>query len=140
MKNSVVYGLWAGIYFLCVALGFVPSPEGVGKYLLMATGVVCFLPPFYLAWKAKNEQDIQVFRVLFWVSTGILSLTTVLIVLNFLSVYFSTTVGIILNVLLVLFSAPMACCQMWAMGLFLWSCVFVISLQMLRELKYPGRR
>ena len=140
MKNSVVYGVWAFLYFACVALGFVPNPEGLGKYLLILVGCISFIPPFYLAWKGKKEQDIKVLQVVLAVSSGVLVMTMVMLVLNFLSVYFSKAAGIALYILLILFSAPMACCQYWAIALFLWYCVFVFSLQTLREQKYPGRR
>jgi len=139
MKNSVVYSLWAVLYCVCVGLGFAEDPEGAAKVLFILTGIISFMPPFYLAWKAKKSQNRQIMTLLLWISGSVLVLSTVLLMLNFLSVYFSDRAGLVLHVMLVMFSAPTACCQSFALGLFLWACVFVLSLQMLREQNRPGQ-
>ena len=139
MKNSVVYSLWAVLYCVCVGLGFAEDPEGAAKVLFILTGIISFMPPFYLSWKAKKSQNRQIMTLLLWISGSVLVLSTVLLMLNFLSVYFSDRAGLVLHVMLVMFSAPTACCQSFALGLFLWACVFVLSLQMLREQNRPGQ-
>lgn len=127
MKKSVVYGIWAVLYCICVGLGFVEEPEGFGKFLLTASSVIFFLPPFYLAWQARKEKNRKTLLVLRLVSIAVLALSLILIVLNFLSVYFSAETGLVLYVLLVMFTAPMVCCQYWALSLFLWACVLMLS-------------
>lgn len=129
MKNSVIYALWAVVYGICAGLGFVKEPEGFGKGLLIASGLICFLPPFYLAWKAKKEKNASTIKVLRLISGGVLALTLLMLVLNFLSVYFSPAVGRVLYGMLILFSAPMVCMQYWVLGLFLWACVLMVSLK-----------
>lgn len=129
MKKSVIFGIWAGLYCLCVGLGFVQNAAGFGKFLLVLTGLAFFLPPFYLAFSARKAESRKTLLALRLISVGSLSLTVILLVLNFLSVYFSARMGLVLYVLLVMVSAPMACCQYWAVSLFLWACVLFVTLQ-----------
>jgi len=135
MDKRIVYGVWAFFYCLCVGLGFVPNPEGFDKGMMIAIGVLFFLPPFYLAWQAWNQKCRKTMLVLRLISGGILVSSLLLLVLNFLSVYFSARTGLVLYVLLVMFTAPMACCQYWALSLFLWACLLMISLK-----KFPDQK
>ena len=104
MKKKLAYSTWAVLYIICAALGFVEEPEGFGKFLLTATGIIFFLPPFYLLLCARQERDQKTVRLLRLISICILCLSLVLIVLNFLSVYFDAYTGLFLHVLLVLFT------------------------------------
>lgn len=128
MKKSVIYSIWAALYCLCVGLGFVENPEGFGKALLVATSLIFFLPPFYLAYRAKKENDRKTLTVLRLVSGSVLALSLALLVLNFLSVYFDARTGLALYVMLVMFSAPMVCGQFWVLSLFLWACLLMASI------------
>ena len=129
MKKSVVYGIWAVLYCICVGLGFVSEPVGLGKALLVATALIFFLPPFYLIFTAKKEKDRKTVLVLRLISIGVLALSLILLVLNFLSVYFSAETGLVLHVLLAMSSAPMLCGQYWVMSLFLWAALMILSFQ-----------
>lgn len=129
MKKSVVYILWAVLYCICVGLGFTENPEGFGKFLLTASSVIFFLPPFYLIFRARKENDRKTVLVLRLTSIVILCFSLILLVLNFLSVYFSAQAGLVLYVLLVMFTAPMVCSQYWALSLFLWACVLMLTLK-----------
>ena len=140
MKKSVIYILWAVLYCICVGLGFTEDPEGFGKFLLTASSVIFFLPPFYLVWQARKENDRRTVLVLRLISSLILAFSLVLIVLNFLSVYFSAQTGLVLYVLLVMFTAPMVCSQYWALSLFLWACVLMLSLQKFKPESSPAQK
>ncbi len=128
MKKKIAFAIWAVLYALCVALGFVPNPEGFGKILLIATSLIFFLPGFYLAYLAGKENCRKTLLALRLISGGILTLSLVFLVLNFLSVYFSAHTGLVVYVLLVMFSAPMVCSQVWVLSLFLWACLLILSL------------
>ena len=127
MKKSVIYALWGILYAICVGLGFVQNAEGYGKVLLFLSALICFLPPFYLVFRAKKESSRKDLLALRLISGGVLALSLILLVLNFLSVYFSARTGLILYVILVMFSAPMACGQYWFMSLFLWACLLMLT-------------
>lgn len=129
MKKNTVYSIWAVLYILCAALGFVENPVGFGKFLLVSASILFFLPPFFLTFRAKKEKDRKTMKILRLLSVCALSLSLVLIVLNFLSVYFSAYSGLFLYVLLVLFTVPMICGQYWVLGLFLWACLLMVNLQ-----------
>lgn len=127
MKKSVLYGLWAALYCLCVGLGFVENAAGFGKFLLVAVGILFFLPPFMLAFRARQEKDRKTLAVLRLLSICVLALALILLVLNLLSVNFSRGAGLTLYVLLVMFTAPMVCIRFWALGLFLWASLLMMT-------------
>lgn len=135
-KSTVCYIVWAVLYCVCVGLGFVADPTGGEKAFLVAVSLLFFVPPFYLLWQAKKENSRKTLLALRLISIGVLALTLIFLILNFLSVYFSAEAGLVLYVLLVMFSAPMICGQYWVLSLFLWACILVISLQKPR----PGQR
>lgn len=127
MKKSVLYSLWAVLYCLCVGFGFVENATGFGKFLLVVLGIVFFLPPFLLAYRARLEKDRKTLAVLRLLSICVLALALILLVLNLLSVNFSSGVGLTLHVLLVMFTAPMVCIRYWALGLFLWASLLMVT-------------
>ncbi len=127
MKKNIVYFLWALVYCICVGLGFVQDARGFGKILLVLSSLICFVPPFYLAYIARKEKCRKTLSVLRLVSGGILIASVVLIILNFLSLYFSAGTGLVLHVLLVMFTSPMVCSQAWALPLFLYACLLIVS-------------
>lgn len=128
-KNTVIYALWGLLYCICVGLGFVENAEGLGKVLLVLTSLIFFLPPYYLVFQAQKKQSRKTVLALRLISAGILLLSLVLLVLNFLSVYFSSYTGMFLHVLLVIFTAPMMCGQYWVLSLFLWAVLLMLTLQ-----------
>lgn len=129
MKKTYIYAAWVTLYCLCVALGFVPNPQGFGKFLLTVTGFIFFLPPFYLLYLAKKENSRKTLLVLRLLSIVSLSVSLVLLILNLLSVYFSQQTGLVLHVLLVMFTAPMGCIRYWVLSLFLWACLLMLTRQ-----------
>lgn len=129
MKKSFIYAIWSVLYCACVGFGFVDASTGFGKALLGLIGLLFFVPPFYLLWQAKKEENRKTILVLRLISGGILALSLLLLVLNFLSVYFSAHTGLVLYVLLVMFTPPMACIQSWALSLFLWACLLMLTVQ-----------
>ncbi len=131
MKRKLVYGLWGCLYILCVGLGFVPNPQGYGKILLTLTSLIFFLPGAYLVYDAYRTQNRKALVPIRWISGLSLTLTLVLLILNFLSVSWSRAAGKVLYELLVLVSAPMVCSQHWVLSLFLWACMLMASLKKL---------
>ena len=74
--------------------------------------------------KMKKQRKL---RALFGVLV-LLALTVVLLVANFLSVGGSAQLGRILNSFLILVSAPMLICFNWAVSLFLWACLLMVTI------------
>lgn len=123
MKTKILFALWGCIYALCVGLGTVENPEGLGKVLLVLTSLIFFIPPgciLYEGIRDGKKKQVKAVRITAILS---LSLTLVLLVANFLSVSASAQAGGLVYELLILVSAPMVCSQYWVMSLFLWACL-----------------
>ena len=129
MKRKILYALWAVLFILCAGLGFIPEPEGLTATAVTILSVFFFIPPALLLYRAEKH-DILLIRNLSALSLG---LTLVLLIVNFLTAFSSETLGQILHYVLVIVSCPMICSGHWAMSLFLWACLLMGSLRLLRR-------
>ena len=133
MKEKILYAVWGCLYILCVGLGCVTDPQGIGKVLLVLTGIIFFIPGAVIladALKAQNRKAVLRIR---WISAASLGLTLLLLILNFLSLQWNVTAGKILYEILIFVSAPMVCCQYWVLSLFLWACLLTASFKKIRK-------
>jgi len=133
MKKQVLFGLWYAAFIVCAALGFIPEPEGSVRSLLTLLAVAFFIPPSVLLFGAAKAADKHTLLLVRNLSLGSLILTSVLLVLNFLSVMGSEAMGNFLYYMLIIVSSPMVCSGSWALSLFLWACVLMVSLQLLKK-------
>lgn len=127
MKEKVLYYVWAVLYAICAALGFVPEAEGIGRVLLVLTALIFFLPGIGLVVLGLRQQDRKILRRVRIIAIISLSLTLCLLMANVAVAVGAETVNNFLHVLLVLVSAPMLCGQYWVMSLFLWACLLFAS-------------
>ncbi len=125
MKLTGFYTLWGGLFVLCAAQGFIPEPQGLLKALLTALSVGFFLPPAVLLWRG-GERDRLLIRNLSMLSLGV---TLVTLVLNFVLAVESEALGNVMHYVLVVVSTPMIASGNWAMSLFLWACLLMVSLK-----------
>ena len=126
-KKIVLYIVWACMYILCVGLGTL-SAEGFAVAAMALIGVAFFVPGFWLAAIAVEEKNRKGLRLLRIISICSLSLTVLALVGNFLTVQASPALGAAMFDILALVSAPMLCVQYWAVSLFLWACLLMISI------------
>ena len=132
MKNQGIYVLWACLYILSALLGFIPEPSGLGAALLWLAGLAVFAPPAVLLYRERSDRTtLRCIRNLSLIS---LCATFALMIGNVLSVFLSRYLGDFLYFLLVICSAPMACMQMSLVSVFLWACLLMTSLHLLRKL------
>ena len=134
MKNRTLYFIWAGLFFLCAALGFIPQPENLGKALLVLSAALFFVPPIFLTWRAAKTADLPGLRLLRNLSAASLIATLSTLVLNFLSITAPLWLGDLLYGLLVIVSVPMVCSRFWAGSLFLWACILFFCHSRLKKL------
>ena len=128
MDKGILAAAWIGMYILCCVLGFLPEQQGFSLYEMSAVSVCFFIPPFLLLRKAKAEQDVKTLRLVRRVSILSLSLTTVLLVANFLSVLSpSEAFGTALHIVLRIVSVPMGSSG-GVISLFLWACLLYSSI------------
>jgi hypothetical protein len=132
MDKGILAAAWIGMYILCCVLGFLPEQQGFSRYVMTAVSVCFFIPPFLLLHKAKAEQDDRTLRLVRRISILSLSLSTVLLVANFLSVLSaSEALGTVLHIALSIVSVPMGSSG-GIISLFLWACLLYTSI--------PGRK
>ena len=127
MKSQFLYALWGALFILCAGLGFIPEPAGVLRVLLTGLSILFFLPPALLVWKGRREKDRMALSLIRTLSIASLSLSVLLIIANFLTVFRSELLGNILHGVLVVVSSPMICSGHWAMSLFFWACLLISS-------------
>ena len=127
MKSQFLYALWGALFILCAGLGFIPEPAGVLRVLLTGLSILFFLPAAVLVWKGRREKDRMALSLVRNLSIASLSLSVLLIIANFLTVFRSELLGDILHGVLVVVSSPMICSGHWAMSLFFWACLLISS-------------
>lgn len=135
MKQKKLLKIWAGMYALCALLGFIPAPAGVLKFLLVVLSLGFFIPPAMLIYHSveRKTTDTAMLRLIRNLSLLSLGMTLAALILNLLSVLWPVAVGNALYGLLVIVSSPMVCSQYWAVSLFLWACMLMVTLKYLRK-------
>ena len=129
MSNKTLYSLWGSLYIICAALGFIPDPPALARWVFTGLSLLFFLPPAVLLYRARKNQDgftRSLIRNLCFASLG---LTLLLLVLNVVCAMGSTFWGNVLHGLLVVLSCPMVCSGYWVLSLFLWACLLMGSLK-----------
>ena len=123
----LLYGLWACLYIICVGMGSLTERSTALSVVLTVLSLLFFVPPFLLLWKGYQAKDQKALKTVRIVSLLSLVLTLSLVVLNILTVLSGETVGQLLNDILLVVSAPMFCCYIRGVSIFLWACLFVSS-------------
>ena len=135
MTSKKLWLCWLYLYILCAVLGFIPSPTGAAKVLLVLPALLFFVPGFWLVYRAKEQGDRNTVKYVLWAAIGALSVTVLLIVANIGSALLSDAWGIVLYFMLVVLGSPLVCGQIWVLTLFLWACLLFYSLFTLKSLK-----
>ena len=133
MKKQVLFGLWAGLFSICAALGFIPSPEGSVRTVLTLSGICVFIPPAVLVYDAAKAADRATLALIRNLSAASLGGTALLLMGNFLSVLGSEALGNFLHSMLTIVSSPMICMGSWGLSLFLWACLLIVTSQQLKK-------
>lgn len=133
MSKNLLFTLWGGLFILCAGLGFIPEPSGSLSVLMTVLSLLFFAPPAVLLYQAIQKKDISVLTLIRNFSALSLGLTLILLILNFLSAIGSEILGTILYYTLIIVTSPMICSGHWAMSMFLWACLMMVSLRELRK-------
>lgn len=123
MKHRDLYAIWAGLAVLCIGLGFLPNPTGLGKAALVLLGIAFFVPGGLLLYRARRDGDRSTASTVFTIAACSLAATVVMLIANVISAVLPEAVGNIFHVMLVIVSVPMVCTQYWLLSLFLWACL-----------------
>ena len=135
MNQKKLLRAWVVLFVLCALMGLVPAATVTRKTLMIALSLGFFVPPGMLIYQAVKQpkRDKNTLRLVRNLSLLSLGLTTLVLILNFMSVMWSEAVGNGLYVLLVIVSSPMVCSQYWALSLFAWACLLMVCLKYLRK-------
>lgn len=123
MSRKNWYLLWAALFVICALCGFIPHPVGAMRAVLTILGLLFFVPGFVLL-RGKNSRDK---KMIFGLSVVSLSVTLLLLILNFVSLAWPLWAGNLIYALLVVFAAPMVCTGPWVLSLFLWACLMIAA-------------
>lgn len=133
MKKHTLFALWGGLFALCAALGFVDTPNHALQIIKTILSVAFFVPGALLL-RYGDRNTAALIRNL---SISSLVLTAVLLIANFLSAFAPVLLGNILYSILIIVSSPMVCSGYWALSLFLWACLMIVSMKLLKTKKNP---
>ncbi len=137
MSKKTVFVLWGVLFIVCAGLGFIPGfsqeVSGAVQGVLTALSLLFFAPPGYFLYQASREGDGKTLRLLRNLSAASLAGTVLVLILNVLSAFASETVGNVLHGILILVSTPMMCSGYWVLSLFLWACILMVSLSLLKK-------
>lgn len=132
MDKRYYYFMWGGLFVLCAVAGFIPAKHELFTWIRVALAVVFFIPPAVLLYRAHKKAETGTFRLIAILSGCSLILSTMMLVLNILTVAESATVGNIMYYLLTVISVPMICMNNWALSLFAWAVLLVVAFRGLR--------
>lgn len=133
--TNLLYLIWGVLFAFCAALGFIPEPEGFTKAIMVMLSVGFFVPGFMLLHQFTQTRDLAGLKLLRLLCILALSLDTLLVVVNMLSVGLSDSVGVVLHGMLVILGSPMVCSQYWIVVLFLWALLMSLAVSHIKALK-----
>ena len=133
MNKKTVFVLWGVLFLITAGLGFVPEAEGVLRGVMTGLSLLFFLPPALLLRQSEQKKDRDTVRLVRNLSALSVGLTLVTLILNFVLAVSSETLGTVLHYVLAVISAPMICSGYWVLSLFLWACLLMGSLKILRK-------
>ena len=133
MNKKFCFILWGALFAICAAFGFIGQPDTALKILGNLFSIAFFSLGGFILWQARKAQDRATICLVRNLSLASMTLTAAMLVANFLSVFASQTLGDLLHYMLIMVSSPMLCAPSWAMSLFLWACLMVVSQKLLKE-------
>ena len=132
MKSKTLYILWGGLFLLCAALGFVNTASTALQVLMTVLSITFFLPGALLLHLSKDTGNREIALLVRNLSAASLILTALLLIVNFLSVLAPKLLGDILHSILIVVSTPMICSGYWALSMFLWACLMICAIKILK--------
>ena len=127
-KPAKLWIAWGCLYLLCAACAFISVAPGFLYGLFIAFSIGFFIPGGMLLHHGITRNQPRLVKTVRIISIVSLSLTLLMIVLNFLTARDSAAVGTVMYWLLILVSTPMVCSQVWVISLFGWACLLMASI------------
>ena len=137
MKKHHLFALWGGLFVLCAALGFIQNPSNALRALMRILSVAFFIPGGLLLRHSHQTGDKEPAMLVRNFSAASLVLTAILLIANFLCVLAPVWLGNMLHSILIIVSTPMICSGYWVLSLFLWACLMIVAIKILKNKKNP---
>ena len=137
MKKEYLFALWGGLFTLCAVLGFIPNTGKALQILMTLLSIAFFVPGGLLLRLSAKSGDRDIALLIRNLSAASLILTVLLIIANLFSALGSALLGNILYNILIVVSSPMVCSGYWALSLFLWACLMIGAIKILKIKKNP---
>lgn len=135
MKKPAIFALWGGLFALSAALGFIREPSDSLQILMTLLSIAFFVPASVLLYHCHQSGDRATALLIRNLSAASLALTAALLIATFSAAFAPAWLGNLLHVVLVIVSAPMICSGYWALSLFLWACLLIASIKLLKAKK-----
>ena len=132
MTKKLGFISWGTLFAICAGFGLIGQPGTAVRILGYLFSFGFFGLGGFLIRQAHAAKDLGTIALIRNLALASLVTTSVLLVANFLSIFGSEGLGNLLHYMLIIVSSPMACAPSWAMSLFLWACLMVVSQKLLK--------
>ena len=132
MNKKLLFTLWGVLFGICAGFGLIGQPGTAVRILGYLFAFGFFGVGGFILWQANGAKDLATITLIRNLSLASLILTAILLISNFLSVFASEGLGNFLHYVLVIVSSPMTCAPSWALSLFLWACLMVVSQNLMK--------
>ena len=132
-KSKNLWIIWGIAYLICTVCAFFTVAPGLVYWLFILLSIGFFVPPGLLIYESVQKKEKKALRLIRNLSLLSLGLTLVAILLNFISIEAPSEWGLALYWILLVVSAPMACSQVWILGMFGWACLLMVCLKYLKK-------
>ena len=129
MTDKKLYTAWVVLFIICAVLGFIQPEEGPAQNVLTVLSVFFFLPPAILLWRSRKEDPKGNRKLIRNLSLLSLGLTLAVLVISVVTFAAPEALGFFLHGVLGVVSTPMLCSGNWALSLFCWACLLMVSLK-----------
>lgn len=125
LKYKTLYIIWAVLFVLTAALGFITSAEGTAQLLLRLAAAAFFIPPWVIVTKARKEGAYAHTKRIRRLAALWLLAAMVLLCASIASVNLSDTVGNVLYGVMTVACAPLVCGDFYFLPLFLMATLLI---------------
>ena len=132
-KVAIAYGVWIVFYIVAVLLSLLNEPN----LWIRICSVLFFVPGMVLAFWAAKEKDRKQIKRLRIICITSLVLTTVMLVVSFLTVNAAPQTTRIINSIFIIVSEPLWISPSWVLSMFLWACILMITIP---GMLFPGEK
>lgn len=129
LKYGTLYRDWGILFAATALLGllFPGAKHPLGLFALRTVTVLFFLPPWLILTKAKNEENHHHRKLIRYLSAASLAATVALFCCAVFALRLPEFMGTVIHVVMAILCAPLVCSNYYALPLFLWAVLLILS-------------